>query len=128
MPSRDKPFVVLRSETGIHVVMLSDEIDHHVGVPRLEKTFARLRTIPCAKVILNFREVCYCCSSGIAAVLDLADAVHATGGIVLIAAAWGPAREPMDLLRIPDIIPFYDSVVEALEAIEEDAVKPAPSI
>jgi hypothetical protein len=33
----------------------------------------------------------------------------------------------MDLLNIPDVIPFYDSVGEAFEALEQDAVNATQS-
>ena len=119
-------FAVLRSEDGIDVVLLRGEIDHHDGVPRLERTLSKVKDRPRAKVLLDFRDVTYCCSSGIAMVLEAADDVKTSGGVLVCAAVSGAAREPMDLLDIPDVIPFYDSVLEALEALEQGTVEAKP--
>ena len=122
MRDREKTFAVLHSEDGIDVVLLRGEIDHHAGAPRLERTLAALVNRPGARILLDFREVTYNCSGGIALILDASDTVTATGGVLVCAAAAGPAREPMDLLDIPDVVPFYDSVIEAFEALEEGTV------
>ena len=126
MRDRDKTYVVLRSEDGIDVVLLRGEIDHHDGMPRLERTLAKLTKRRRAKILLDFRDVTYCCSSGIALVLDAADTVTTGGGILVCAGISGAAREPMELLDIPDVIPFYDSVLEALEALEQGTVEVRP--
>ncbi len=126
MRDRDKTFAVLRSQDGIDVVLLRGEIDHHDGMPRLERTLDELKTRTHAKVLLDFRDVSYICSSGIAMILGTADDVKSTGGVLVCAAVSGPAREPMDLLDIPDVIPFYDSVLEALEALEQGTVEVRP--
>ena len=116
-------FAALRSEEGIDVVLLRGEIDRHDGVPRLERTLARLRERPGAKILLDFRDVTYCCSTGIALVLDAYDAVRRSGGFLVCAAVSGAAREPMDLLDIPDVVPFYASVLDALEALEHGTIE-----
>ena len=41
-------------------------------------------------------------------------------------AVAGSAREPMDLLNIPNVVQFFDSVSEAFEALEQGAVSPSP--
>ncbi len=117
-----KPFVVLHSDTGVDVVMLRGEIDHHEGVLRLEKTLATLGLRSGAKIILDFRDVTYCCSSGIALVLDASDKATESGGVVVCAAVCGAAREPMELLDIPGVVPFFESTADALEALEKGAV------
>ncbi len=122
----NRPFSVLRSDTGIYVVMLTGEIDHHTGVPRFDESLERIRDVPGAKVILSFQDVTYCGSGGIGIVLDLWGTLEPAGGLVAIAGATGPARDPFDLLNIPDMLPFYASVAEALRAIEEGAVRETP--
>jgi anti-anti-sigma factor len=126
MRDRDETFAVLRSEDGIDVVLLRGEIDHHEGMPLLDRTLAGLKGRPGAKILLDFRDVTYCCSSGIALILDTANIVGSQGGVLVCAAVSGAAREPMDLLDIPDVIPFYDSVLEALEALEQGTVEAKP--
>ena len=128
MRDREKTYAVLHSEDGIDVVLLRGEIDHHDGMPRLERTLSKLTSRPRAKILLDFRDVRYCCSSGIAMILDAADTVTRTGGVLVCAAASGAAWEPMDLLDIPDVIPFYDSVIEALEALEQGTVEVRPYV
>ncbi len=128
MRDRDKTYVVLRSADGIDVVLLRGEIDHHDGMPRLERTLDELKDRPRAKILLDFRDVSYCCSSGIAMILGASDDVKASGGVLVCAAVSGPAREPMDLLDIPDVVPFYDSVLEALEALEQGTVEVRPYV
>ena len=123
MRTRDETYAVLRSDEGIDVVLLRGEIDHHEGVPRIERTLSKLRGRSGARILLDFRDVTYCCSSGIALILETADAVRSSGGVLVCAAVSGAAREPMDLLDIPDVIPFYDSVLEALEALEQGTVE-----
>jgi anti-anti-sigma factor len=118
MSRRDKPFVVLHSDTGVDVVALEGDIDHHEGAPRLEKTLSKLASRGAAKVLLDFREVTYCCSGAIALILDAADALSRAGGGLVCAVVTGAAREPMDLLSIPDVVRFYDTVAEALDALE----------
>jgi len=123
---KDAPdlFTVLRSDTGVDVVLLRGEIDHHEGAPRLERTLAKLKERKAAKVLLDFRDVTYCCSAGIASILDASEALKEWRGVLVCAAVSGSAREPMELLDIPDVIPFYDSVSEAFEALEQGAVSP----
>ncbi len=125
MPDMDKPFVILRSESGIDVVLVQGEIDRHVGVPRLEKTLARLRGRDGAKVIIDFRDVSYCCSTGIALLLDVSETLKETGGVLVLAAVAGAAREPMEILDIPDIVDFFDSTAEALEELERGSLSAA---
>jgi anti-anti-sigma factor len=122
MPDMDKPFVILRSETGIDVVLVQGEIDRHVGVPRLEKTLASLRGRDSTKVIIDFRDVSYCCSTGIALLLDFSETLREAGGVLVLAAVSGAAREPMEILNIPDIVPFLDSTAEALEELESGSL------
>ena len=120
MTVMDKPYVVLKSESGIDVVLVEGELDRHIGVPRLEKTLAPLRERPGARVIADFRDVSYCCSTGIALLLDTSDALKRSDGILVLAAVTGAAREPMEILDIPDVIPFYDSTAQALDALEAE--------
>ena len=125
MPNMDKPYVILRSESGIDVVLIEGEIDRHVGVPRLEKTIAHLRMRDCAKVIVDFRDVSYCCSTGIALLLDFSETLKEAGGVLVFSAVAGAAREPMEILDIPDVIPFLDSTADALEALEHGSLNAA---
>ena len=120
-----KPYIVLHGGMGIDVMLLTGEIDHHEGVPRLEKTFADLKARGATKVILDFHDVTYCCSGGIAVILDAAEEMKGQNGTLVCAAVSGPPREPMDLLDIPDVVPFFDSTAEAFEALENDTGKPA---
>ncbi|MHC4250676.1 MAG: STAS domain-containing protein [Planctomycetota bacterium] len=125
MPDMDKPFVVLRSESGIDVVLVQGEIDRHVGVPRLEMTLAPIKRRKAAKVIVDFRDVSYCCSTGIALLLDVSETVKESGGTLVLAAVAGAAREPMEILDIPDIVRFFDSTAEALEELERGSLSAA---
>jgi anti-anti-sigma factor len=121
-----KPFTVLHSETGIDVVLLRGEIDHHDGAPRLDKTLERLKDKRATKVLLDFRDVTYCCSAGIASILDAAETLRTWSGVLVCAAVSGSAREPMDLLNIPDVISFFDAVSEAFDALEHGTVSAFP--
>jgi anti-anti-sigma factor len=125
MPDRDKPFLVLRSESGIDVVLVQGEIERHVGVPRLELTLAPIKKRAGAKVIVDFRDVTYCCSTGIALVLDVSEALRESGGMLVLSSVAGAAREPMELLDIPDIVRFFDSTAEALEELERGSYSAA---
>ena len=120
-----KPYIVLHGGMGIDVALLGGEIDHHEGVPRLEKTLAELKARGATKIILDFHDVTYCCSGGIALILDASEEVKEQGGILVCAAVSGPAREPMDLLDIPDVVPFFDTTAAAFEALEKGTVEPA---
>jgi anti-anti-sigma factor len=108
-------------------VVLRGEIDHHLGAPRLDRTLSRLVSRIGAKILLDFRDVTYCCSTGIATILDAAEEVRESGGVLVCAAVSGSAREPMDILNIPNVVPFFISVAEALEAMEEGAVNASSS-
>jgi len=125
MPDMDKPYVVLRSDSRIDVVLIQGEIDRHVGVPRLEKTLARLRERAASKVIFDFRDVSYCCSTGIAILLDFYEKLKDAGGVLVFAAVAGAAREPMEILDIPDIVDFFDSTADALEELEHGSLSAA---
>jgi anti-anti-sigma factor len=122
----EKTFTVLHSESGIDVVLLRGEIDHHEGAPRLDNTLTKLKARRATRLLLDFRDVTYCCSSGIASILDAAETLRSWGGVLVCAAVAGSAREPMDLLNIPDVVPFFDSVAEAFEALERGAVSALP--
>ena len=128
MSERDKPFLVLHSESGIDVVLLQGQLDRHTGVARLERTLARLKARKGAKIIVDFRDVTYCCSTGIAVLLDASETVKESGGLLVVAAVGGAAREPMDILDIPDIVPFFDSTAEALEEFEHGSLSAAPTV
>ena len=81
MSRRNDTYTVLRSENGIDVVLLRGEIDHHEGVPRLERTLAKLMARKSTMVLLDFRDVTYCCSGSIALILDASDELAALGGV-----------------------------------------------
>lgn len=98
---------------------LSGEIDYHQGVPRLDLTLSGLKDIPRVKVILDFKNVSYCASGGIAAILEASEVIRNNGGQLVCAAVSGAAREPMELLDIPDVVPFHESVEKALQALEK---------
>ena len=122
----ESTFRVLHSESGVDVVLLRGEIDHHAGAPRFDLTLTKLKEKRSTKVLLDFRDVTYCCSSGIALILDIAETLASWGGVVVCAAVAGSAREPMDLLNIPNVVQFFDSVSEAFEALEQGAVNSIP--
>ena len=119
------PFGVLHSTRGIDVVLLRGQLEHHAGSPRLERTLRKLTGRAGAKIILDFHGVTYCCSSAIGAILDASEEVIETGGVLVCAAVSGTARDAMDLLNIPDVIPCFRTTAEAFEALENDAVEPA---
>ena len=81
-----------------------------------------LQEIGAASAVLDFREVPYIDSTGLAFVVELHKAMKQRGGQAVVAEASPRIREVLNLTRIAEVVPVYDSLETAETALRGAAV------
>ncbi len=69
------------------------------------------------RIVLNFREVPYADSAGIGALAVNFSTVKAAGGSLAMAEAQQAVRDVMDLTRLSQLIPIFESEQEAVSSL-----------
>ena len=68
------------------------------------------------RIVLNFSGVPYADSSGVGALAVNFSNVKAAGGSLAVAAVQQAVRDVMELTRLTDLIPFFESEQEAIQS------------
>ncbi len=69
------------------------------------------------RIVLNFKGVPYADSAGIGALAVNFSTIKAAGGSLAMAEAQQPVREVMDLTRLSQLIPIFESEQEAVRSL-----------
>ena len=97
-------------EDGRLTVALTGEIDHHCAKQYIRAITAKIESYTPEECILDFQEVTFMDSSGIAVVINAMRSMHQIEGKLLIT---GIACQPMRVFRASGI----DKIVEIKEAV-----------
>jgi len=113
---------------------LEPQIHDEVCILRLKGRFATgsdaefvsaqkyLQEAGVAKAVVDFKEVPYIDSTGLAFVVDLHKSLVNRGGQVFLAGANARVREVLRMTRIGEIIPLFDDVEEAEAALRGEVL------
>jgi anti-sigma B factor antagonist len=106
-------------ENGVDVFALEGEIDLHFG-PVLRTMLQGKLKGRCPALVLDFSDVEFIDSRGIAAIIEYhRDCVEFGGKIAL--AALNPTVKPIiDIVRLETVMPIYESVAQATAAMKPD--------
>lgn len=69
------------------------------------------------RIVLNFKDVSYADSAGIGALAVNFSNVKAAGGLLAMAEASQSVRDVMDLTRLSQLIPIFDSEQDAVRSL-----------
>ena len=92
----------------------------------LEAAIARAQEIGCQQIMLNLARLSWIDSSGLGRILLTHYRLQAQGIRVSLIALTPQVREMLELVRIPDIIPIFETSEEALKKPEDKNPKPVP--
>jgi anti-anti-sigma factor len=104
-------------QDGVHVFALEGEIDFHFS-PVLRSMLQSKLNAHCPPLVLDFAEVEFIDSRGIATILEyLRDC--AEYGVTVCLAALNPTVKPViDVVRLDKVMPIFDTVTEAVSALK----------
>jgi anti-sigma B factor antagonist len=105
-----------RMEAGVTVFALAGEIDFHFAPVLRDVLQAKVKE-QCPALILDFSEVQFIDSRGIAVVLECLRDVSSYGGRVALAALHPDVKPIIDTIRLETMMPIFVSVREGVEAM-----------
>ncbi|MFL6514716.1 MAG: STAS domain-containing protein [Chthoniobacterales bacterium] len=109
-----------RVENGVAVYALAGEIDFHFA-PVLRTVLQGKVKEQCPALILDFSEVQFIDSRGIAVVLEYLRDSESYGGRVCLAALNAEVKPIIDTVRLETVMPIFLSVAEAAEAMNSQS-------
>jgi anti-sigma B factor antagonist len=104
-------------EEGVDVFALEGEIDLHFS-PVLRGMFQSKLKAHCPALILDFSNVAFIDSRGIAAIIEYFRDCAAYGGRVALAALNPDVKPIIDTVRLETVMPIFASVREAVAALK----------
>lgn len=105
-----------KKEKEILILAVKGEIDLHVS-PSLRavlKTKAQAKT---PKLLLNFAEVAYIDSSGLATLIEYYQSARTYQGKLGLCCLTLPVRSSFDLVRLTEVFSIFSTEAEALQAL-----------
>ena len=112
-----------RTEEGFDVLALSGEIDMHFA-PVLRDLLREKCQHACRALILDFTDVQFIDSRGLAAIVEYRRDAAKHGGLVCIAHL-SPAVEPIfEVVRLDSILAILPTVADAVAALKSGELKP----
>jgi anti-sigma B factor antagonist len=101
---------------GVHVVRLEGRFV--TGSEReLAQVKQQLQELGATRVVLDFRQVPYVDSTGLAFIVELHKALKQRGGQAVIVQSSPRIQEVLNLTRIADVVPVYDGMERAEAAL-----------
>jgi len=107
-----------RVDEGVHVFALEGEIDFHYA-PVLRTMLQAKLNAHCSALVLDFANVTFIDSRGIATVLEYLRDSAEYGGRLCIAALNETVKPIIDIVRLDTVMPIFKSVEEAVTAFRE---------
>ncbi len=99
---------------GIQILSFTGCFDKYAK-DNLEAAIARAQTIGCHQIILNLARLSWIDSSGLGRILLTHYRLQPQGIRVSLIGPTPQVREMLELVRIPDIIPIFETSEEAME-------------
>jgi anti-sigma B factor antagonist len=107
-------------EDGLHIVALSGEIDLHHS-PELRALLDAHAKAKRPTLLLDFSEVQYIDSSGLATLIEYVQKVYKFRGLLALGGVSERLRTIFDLARLGEIFPIHTSLAEARAALTAGA-------
>lgn len=103
-------------EDGLHIIALEGEIDLACS-PELREILNVHAEDKRSALLLDFADVSYVDSSGLATLVEYVRKVQDFGGKLALAKVNSRVRTILDLVRLSEIFPIYPTVAEAKAAL-----------
>ena len=107
-------------EDDVHVFALQGEIDFHFAPVLRAMLQAKLKA-RCASLVLDFTEVDFIDSRGIATIIEYLRDSADYGGKFCLAALKPEVKHIIDVVRLQLVMPIYDTVAEAVAGMKKTA-------
>ncbi|WP_445282661.1 STAS domain-containing protein [Streptomyces sp. DSM 118148] len=104
--------VVATATDGMHVLTLSEEIDHDTG--DAFRQALNLAGTPCPRVVVDLRQVAFMDSSGINVLIAAHRALTGAGGWLRLAGPTGVVLRTLQLVGVDTVIDCHENLDEAL--------------
>jgi anti-sigma B factor antagonist len=104
-------------QDDVHVFALQGDIDFHFSPVLRTMLQARLNA-RCPALVLDFSEVEFIDSRGIATILEYLRDCATYGGRVALAALNPVVKPIIDIVRLDTVMPIYTSVAEAIATLK----------
>ena len=107
-----------RSEKSIPVISLKGDIDLESS-PQLRAVLKPKAEAKCPKLILDFSEVNYIDSSGLATLIEYFQQTQGFGGKLALACLSPRVRNVFEIVRLQEIFSLHPDLPSALAALEK---------
>lgn len=111
----------------IHLFHLQGEVDLHY-VPALRSMFSAKSDRHCPALVVDFSEVTYIDSNGIAVLLEYLRDAKEYEGVFCITGLTEQVRHIFDVVRLDQVMPIFATVPEAVAALSDGHVPPCPEV
>lgn len=115
-----------RSEDGVHLISLSGDIDLQHS-PTMRKLLQAKAGEQIPVLVLDFTEVKYIDSSGLATLVEYYQKSRGYSGKIALAGLSKRVRSVFDLVRLNEIFSIYATVAEARQGLSANVAAPPPS-
>jgi anti-sigma B factor antagonist len=106
-------------DENLHVLRLTGEIDLSTS-PELRARLQQQAKAKCPALVLDFSEVGYIDSSGLATIVEYMQHASAFNGRVALAHVNDRVRTIFELLRLHEFLPIHPTVAEAAAALRNE--------
>ena len=107
-------------EDDVHIFALRGEIDYHFSPVLREMLQAKLKA-RCPSLVLDFSEVEYIDSRGIATIIEYLRDSATHGGRFCLAALNPEVKHIIDVVRLELVMPIFDTVADAVAGMKKRA-------
>jgi len=107
-----------RVEDGIPVIAISGDVDL-ASSPKLREHLKSKTSEKCPKLLLDFSDVSYIDSSGLATLIEYFQAAQSYGGKLAIANLSPRVRNVFEIVRLEQIFSLHPDVPSAVSALKE---------
>lgn len=107
-----------RTEQEIPVIAIKGDVDL-ASSPKLREHLKAKTAQKCPRLLLDFSEVSYIDSSGLATLIEYFQAVQSFGGKLAIASLSPRVRNVFEIVRLEQIFSLHPDVPSAVAALKE---------
>ena len=108
------------ADEGVHIISLSGDIDLQHS-PKMRQLLQSKATQRVPALLLDFSEVKYIDSSGLATLVEYYQKSRSYSGQIALAGLSKRVRSVFELVRLSEIFSIYGSVAEAKQALQVNA-------
>ena len=108
---------------GVHIFALEGEIDFHFS-PVLRTMLQSRAKAGCPALVLDFAQVDFIDSRGIATILEYLRDCGSYGGKIALAALNPSVKPIIDTVRLDLVMPIFETVAEAVASFKQRAETP----